>query len=126
MRLNRFAHFIGFELLKVEPGFIEGQVKMLDHHRQQEGWAHGGLLMTLCDIVAGFAAYSTTEAGKRVLTAEIKVSCLRPGKGDILIARGTVLKPGKHFHFCECEVWSVEEGETLLAAKGTTTMAVVE
>lgn len=125
LALNQFARFIGFEMLTVEPGFTEGRVTMQAHHRQQEGWAHGGLLMTLCDIVAGFAAYTLTPAGHRVVTAEIKVSCLRPAKGSLLIARGTVVRPGSNFHFCEGEVWSVEGEETLLAAKGTTTMAVL-
>jgi uncharacterized protein (TIGR00369 family) len=125
-QLNRFAHFLGFELTQVEPGFIEGKLRVEDHHRQQDGWAHGGLLMSLCDIVAGLAAYTLVDKGQRVVTAEIKVSCLRPGRGQVLIARGTVLKPGKRFHFSESEVWSVEEEETVLAAKGTTTMAVIQ
>jgi uncharacterized protein (TIGR00369 family) len=126
LALNRFARYVGFEMLKVEPGFTEGRVKMEEHHRQQEGWAHGGLLMTLCDIVAGFAAYTMTPAGQRVVTAEIKVSCLRPAKGDILVARGSVIKAGSHFHFCESEVWSYEGDESILAAKATTTMAVID
>lgn len=82
-------------------------------------------MMTLSDIVAGLAAYTLCPADKRVVTVEIKVSCLRPGRGDVLVARGTVLKPGRQYHFCEGEVWSIEDEKPVLVVKATTTMAVI-
>jgi acyl-coenzyme A thioesterase PaaI-like protein len=60
-----------------------------------------------------------------VVTAEIKVSCLRPGIGERLIAKGQVLKPGRNIHFCESEVWAVQDGKEVLVAKSSSSMAVV-
>lgn len=122
---NRFAHFIGFEMDLVEPGRTEGHLVLKAEHQQQAGYAHGGLLLTLCDIVAGFAAFTMVQDDELVVTAEIKVSCLRPGIGDRLIARGMVLKPGRNIHFCESEVWAVQDGKEILVAKSSSSMAVV-
>jgi acyl-coenzyme A thioesterase PaaI-like protein len=36
-----------------------------------------------------------------------------------------VLKPGKNFHFCEAEIFELENNEKKLIAKASSTMAVV-
>jgi acyl-coenzyme A thioesterase PaaI-like protein len=61
MKQNYFMHFIGFEITKVASGAVEGQLIMQDHHRQQNGYAHGGIMTTLCDTVAGFAAFTLID-----------------------------------------------------------------
>lgn len=125
LRVNAFANHIGFSFTKIEPGRTEGILPLQDFLTQQNGFAHGGTLMTLSDIVAGFAAFTLVKEGEHVVTAEIKVSCLRPGKGSELIGKGWVIKPGKNIHFCESEVWAVDNGTEKLVAKSSSSMAVV-
>lgn len=122
---NRFSHHIGFQLTDIGPGFTTGQLAIEPFHLQQNGYVHGGLLLTLSDIVAGFAAFTLLPADLHVVTAEIKVSCLHPGLGEKLIAKGFVLKPGKKIHFCESEIYAVSEGVEKLIAKSSSSMAVV-
>lgn len=110
---------------RVDPGATNGHITLDNHHHQQNGFAHGGVLLTLCDIVAGFAAFTLVPAKYHVVTAEIKVSCLRPATGTRLEASGWVLKPGRKLHFCESEVWAVDDGTRILVAKSSSTMAVV-
>lgn len=123
---NKFSHFIGFELTKIEEGFVEGELVLKEQHLQQNNFAHGGIILTLCDVVAGFAAFTMVQNHQHVVTAEIKVSCLRPGIGEKLIARGRVLKPGRQIHFCESELWAVSEGKEQLIAKSSSSMAVMQ
>ncbi len=122
---NTFTNAIGFHMDAVEPGMTSGHLPVSDMHRQQNGFVHGGVLMTLCDIVAGFAAFTLVKEGEHVVTAEIKVNCLRPAAADKLYAKGWVLKPGKNLHFCESEVWQEAAGKAVLVAKASATMAVV-
>ena len=124
-RLNRFSNHLGFLFTSIEPGAVEGKLPLQDFLVQQNGFAHGGVLMSLCDIVAGFAGFTLVQDGEHVVTAEIKVSCLRPANGEALLGKGWVIKPGKNIHFCESEVWSLSDGSEKLVAKSSSSMAVV-
>lgn len=119
---QNFMHHIGFKLHTIEPGYTEGELKMEPMHHQQDGFAHGGLVATIADIVAGFAAYTLVGGKEHVVTGEIKISYFKKGMGSLLRARGTVIKPGKRLNFCEAEVYSVEENAETLIAKASTTM----
>lgn len=123
---QEFMKLMGFEVTKIEAGRIEGQLILEQKHRQHKGFTHGGVIATLADIVAGFAAVSLVPKDHHVVTAEIKVSYFHPGIGDKLLAKGYVIKQGRKLNFCEAEVYSVTgEGEPLLIAKASASMATI-
>ncbi|MDZ4844654.1 MAG: PaaI family thioesterase [Chitinophagales bacterium] len=122
---NAFIKALGFHIHTIEEGKIEGELPFRKIHEQQNGFFHGGVISSLCDMVCGYAAYSLVEAGTQVFTVEIKVSYLRKGIGDKLLAKGSVVKAGNNFHFCEAEIYAENKGERKLIAKATSTMAVV-
>jgi uncharacterized protein (TIGR00369 family) len=117
---QNFMHLIGADITRIEPGRIEATLALGEQHQQQRGFAHGGLVATMADLAAGFAAITLVPDGVGVVTAELKVSYLNPGVGTQLKAIGWVLKAGRRLHFCEAEVWCDE----VLIAKATATMAV--
>ena len=123
--VNKFMHAIGFDITEINPGEVIGVLPFKEMHEQQDGFLHGGITSALCDIVTGFAAYSLVDRGQRVFTVESKVCYLRPGKGSKYTVRGWVVKPGRRFHFCEGELFYEENGERIVVARSTTTMAVV-
>lgn len=127
---QEFMHLIGFDLQVITEGRTEGWLKLEQKHKQQRGFAHGGLIATLADITAGFAAYTLVPEDHHVVTAEIKVSYFLPAVGEQLHVIGWVLKQGKKINFCEAEVWDIveqegEEPQRRLVAKATTSMATV-
>lgn len=127
---QRFMHLIGFDLQVISEGRTEGWLTLEQKHQQQKGYAHGGLIATLADITAGFAAYTLVPEDHHVVTAEIKVSYFLPAVGQKLHAIGWVLKQGRKINFCEAEIWDVTEEEgkepqRRLIAKATTSMATV-
>ena len=69
-----FMRHIGFELTRIDEGVVEGRLPLQQFHKQQNEFAHGGVVFTLCDIVAGFAAFSLVPPDHHVVTAEIKIS----------------------------------------------------
>jgi uncharacterized protein (TIGR00369 family) len=117
---QNFMHLIGADITRIEPGRIEATLALGEQHQQQRGFAHGGLVATMADLAAGFAAVTLVPDGVGVVTAELKVSYLNPGVGTQLKAIGWVLKAGRRLHFCEAEVWC----DDILIAKATATMAV--
>ena len=119
---QHFMHLIGADLTVITPGRVEAELALQQQHQQQRGFAHGGLVATLADLVAGFAAVTLIPDTHGLVTADLRVSYLHPGVGQRLRAIGWVLKAGRRLHFCEAEVWC----DDLLIAKASATMAVVE
>lgn len=122
---QEFMHHIGFNLDVIEAGKIEGRMPIEKIHKQQAGLVHGGVIATLADIVAGFAAYSLVGVKEKVVTAELKISYLRPAIGEVLYAKGWVLKQGRKINFCEAEVYVLNGTEEKLVAKASTSMAII-
>ncbi len=115
-------HLIGADLTTITAGRVEAELAMAEQHQQQRGFAHGGLIATMADLVAGFAAVTLVPDDFGVVTSDLKISYLNPGVGQKLKAIGWVLKAGRRLHFCEAEVWC----DDLLIAKASATMAVIE
>ena len=122
---QNFMHHIEFSVQKIEPGYTEGRMKLKSIHHQQDGFAHGGVIATIADIVAGFAAYTLVGKDQHVVTGEIKISYFAKGEGDIIKALGRVVKPGKRVNFCEAEVFSVNGDSEKLIAKASTSMIII-
>ncbi len=123
-RVNRnpYVKHLEIRFEKVEEGFIEARMPLHEVQRQYSGVVHGGVLASLADTVAGFAAYTMTPGDKDVLTAELKISYLRAVWGKELIARGRVIKPGRNVHFSECEIYCDDK----LVSKAFGTFCVVQ
>ena len=123
---QEFMKLMGFQVTKIEAGRIEGELNLEQKHKQHKGFAHGGVIATLADIVAGFAAVSLVPKDFHVVTAELKVSYFHPGVGDKLLAKGYVIKQGRKLNFCESQVFVIKgDAAPLLIAKATTTMATI-
>ncbi|WP_317195532.1 PaaI family thioesterase [Rufibacter psychrotolerans] len=119
-------HLLGFEIETIEIGLVEGQLQLEEKHKQHKGFAHGGVIATLADIVMGFAAVTLVPADQHVVTADLKVSYLNPGVGTALFAKGWVLKQGKRLNFCEAEIFTINgQGEKNMIAKASATMATL-
>ena len=119
---QHFMHLIGATITRIEPGRIEAELALGQQHQQQRGFAHGGLVATMADLAAGYAAVTLVPDEVGVVTADLKVSYLNPGVGTRMRAIGWVLKAGRRLHFCEAEVWC----DDVLVAKASATMAVVQ
>ena len=107
---------LGARIAAIGDGTVEITAPILPGARQQHGFAHAGLTFALGDSAAGYAALSVMPPGSEVLTAEIKINLLAPGRGDQLIARGRVLKPGRRLVVVASDVFAVADGaETQIA-----------
>lgn len=123
---NKFHKLIGLEFVRIEPGLIEAELVFREDLQQQNGYLHGGVTSAICDMVSGFASYTMVEQDQQVFTVECKVSYYNPGISDKFYAVGWVDKSGKRFHFCASEIYYLKNGEKIIVAKSTTTMAVID
>lgn len=97
---------LGAQVQDIQPGQVEITAPILPGARQQQGHGHAALSFALGDTAAGYAALTTLPPETEVVTAEIKINLLSPARGDLLIARGKVLKPGRRLVVVSSEVFA--------------------
>lgn len=117
-----FVRDLGIELLEVAPGRARSALTLTDRLRQQDGYAHAGVVATLADHTGGASGWTCVGPDATVLSAEFKIQLLRPVMGPRLTCEAQVLKAGRTLIFSEATVFE-EDGKPV--AKLTMTMAVV-
>jgi uncharacterized protein (TIGR00369 family) len=122
-----FLATIGARMTALEPGRCTLDMPTRPDLAQQHGFVHAGATTTLADTAAGYAAFSLMPAGSAVLTTEFKVNLLSPAKGEKLVARAEVIKPGRTLIVVRSDVYGVEGGrETLVATMLATMICLAE
>ncbi len=107
---------IGARIVAIEPGMCEIELAYRDELTQQKGFVHGGIIGMIADTACGYAAYSLMPANSSLVTVEYKINILAPGRGERLLARGEVLRPGRTLSVTRAEVYAEAGGERQLCA----------
>jgi uncharacterized protein (TIGR00369 family) len=116
---------IGARMTRVEPGRVEIELPVREDLGQQHGFVHGGIVGMIADSAGGYAAFTLMPVDASVLTVEYKVNMLAPAEGELLIARGEVLKPGRTLSVVRADVWARRgDRETRVAAMQQTLMVM--
>lgn len=116
---------IGAVMTRVEPGRCDIELPVRDDLTQQHKFVHGGVVGMIADSAGGYAAFTLMPADASVLTVEYKINMLAPAKGERLVARGEVLKPGRTLSIVRADVFGIEAGrETRVASMQQTLMVM--
>jgi uncharacterized protein (TIGR00369 family) len=116
---------MGIQLAEVELGRVVFVANVHERFYNGTGVAHGGFAATLLDTALGCAINTTTPAGKRFTTLELKVNLTRPltTAANPLRCEGRVVHVGGRTAISEAHIIG---GDGKLYAHGTTTCIVVE
>ena len=120
-----FINHCGFEAEVIRRGSFQSRVKIEDYHRQQDGFIHAGVMATMADHTAGYAAFTTVPEDYQILTIEFKVNFLRPAYGESLVCRSRTLREGLQVIIGESEVFDQRGDEEALVAKALVTLMAV-
>ncbi len=116
---------IGASMTRVAPGRCEIELPVREDLTQQHKFVHGGVVGMIADSAGGYAAFTLMPADASVLTVEYKINMLAPAKGERLVARGEVVKPGRTLSIVRADVYAIEGArETLVAATQQTLMVM--
>lgn len=102
---------LGARLIEAGNGTAVISAPILPGSRQQQDYAHAALTFAIGDSSAGYAALTLIPEGREVVTSEIKINLLAPAMGDLLIARGRVIKPGRRLLVVTSDVYAVTGGQ---------------
>ena len=117
MKFPRYIPFVdklGLELLRFEGGEAEIALEVTEDLCNSRLVAHGGVLMSLLDVVMAHAARSPEAGGDGqprgtgVVTIEMKTSFMRPGVGR-LVAKGRLLHGTRALAFCEGSIFDARD-----------------
>lgn len=112
-----FSRHIGARLTAFEPGLAVLEVDIADHHRQQMGLVHGGVVAYAVDNAFCFAA--GTVIGTGLLSSSLSVDYLRGARDGILRATATVVHYNRQKAVCTVEVEQIDpDGTARLCAIG--------
>ena len=114
-----FLSHIGAEFLGMENGHAEIALDLQTHHMNSWQVAHGGVTMTLLDVVMSMAGRSLDPSARGGVTVEMKTSFLQPAgmPGERIIAKGKAFHRSTTMVFRDGEIWN---GDKLVAkAMGT-------
>jgi uncharacterized protein (TIGR00369 family) len=118
-----FSNWLGVEPVKVWEGEAELTLAIRPEHTQHHGFAHGAIVGLMADNACAWAAASVVGD---VVTGGYTINFLAPATGNVLRAKGKVVRAGKRQVIVQAEVWSEgrDGAAKLVAVAQGTVMAV--
>lgn len=109
-----FLHDLGVEFHGMADGRAEIALTLQPRHMNSWHVTHGGVVMTLLDVVMSMAGRSLDPEARGGVTIEMKTSFMEPGgkAGGRIVAKGHAFHRSRTMCFCEGELW---DGERLVA-----------
>ncbi len=120
-----FIRYCGFRADRIAPGSFSSRVTIDDHHRQQDGFIHAGVMAAMADHTAGYSAFTVVDETFQILSIEFKINFLKPAFGTGLVCESTVIRKGRQILVAESEVYDLRSDQRVLAAKATVTLMAV-
>jgi uncharacterized protein (TIGR00369 family) len=112
-----FVDRLGVQVVSAVDGASEVVLRLAPDHLNTWDVAHGGVTMTISDVALAMAARSLAADGVGVVTVEMKVNFMQPGRGE-LRAFARVLHRSTTMAYCEGEIRD-SEGHFVAKALGT-------
>ncbi|MBI9087765.1 MAG: PaaI family thioesterase [Desulfobacterium sp.] len=120
-----FIRHCGFKADQVAHGKFRASLVLKDHHRQQDGFVHAGVMATMADHTAGYAAFTVVDPTFQILSIEFKINFFKPAFGRGLECRSTVIRAGRKVIVAESEVYDLGEENRGMTAKAMVTLMAV-
>ncbi len=112
-----FTEHLGIKVVEANRERALVTLEKLPHLQNSLGGLHGGVLMTMLDLVMSWAVRGHYGEVASVITVDMSIGFLKAGMGNVT-AEARVLHAGKSTAFCDSEARD-EHGALLAKAIGT-------
>ena len=96
----------GIKLIELADGFAKCKVDLVPEVMNSQGIAHGGIVFSILDVSAGYAA---AFVDRRLVTQAANVNFLRPAVGEFLYATAEPIKVGKTIAVVESKAFDDQD-----------------
>jgi acyl-CoA thioesterase len=107
---DRFSHYVGIELIKVEAGYAVTKLELSERHLNGLDVIQGGAIFTLADFA--FAA-ATNSNGLATVGINANINYFKSPKGKVITAYAKEISSSRRI--CSCEVEILDEDGSLVA-----------
>ena len=121
-----FVKFCGFQASKIDKGLFESTLTIGENHKTQDNFIHAGLIATMSDHTAGYAAYTLVPYHIRILTIEFKINFLKPAFGHTLKCKSEIISQGKQIIVAQSTVFDVRDAHEKMVSKSTITLMAID
>ena len=116
---NGFIRNNKYNIIKVEENYCELEGIINETSYNNMNVVHGGYIFGLADTAAGIAALTNVfDTNTSIVTVDANINYFKPGKGERLVAKASVIKPGRTLSVVEIEIFNDNND---LVAKATMT-----
>ena len=122
MPMSPYGDFLGIKIEEFSGGNARCSLELKNHHLNNGGRVHGGVLTSLADTAAGVAVRSVRPEGKASATTDLSIAFIRPPTGNSLLALAEVIHAGRRLFRTEISVFSEEK----LVARTNATFMIVD
>jgi len=103
------SQLIGFHVLPATPddneiGRAIVELKIDARLNNPMGRVHGGVLAALSDAAMGIAFGRTLNADQDFSTIDLHIHFMRPVRGPMLVATGTMIQRGLRIGYVQCKI----------------------
>ena len=114
-------HF-GFAVTGVGPGLFEITQPFRKELSFRPGIFQAGPVGTLADMAAACAGMTMLPRGWRTSTVDYTIKLIAPAAGDMIVARGRVVRSGRTLSVTASDVYAVRDGKEALCATALATI----
>jgi len=107
---------LGATIEQLAPGVCAVVTAYRPELSQQHGFFHAGVTSAIADSAGGYAAMTLFPPDSDVLTVEFKINLIAPAHGEVLRARGEVVRNGRTLTICRVDVEVVRAGASTVCA----------
>ena len=101
---HAFADLIGLRFTKLEKGYSQCTLEVVDKLLNPHKVVHGGVLYSMADTGMGAAAYTNLAKNEICATIEIKINYFKATKAGVLTCNTYVIHQGKKIVTMESEI----------------------
>ena len=113
-----FIKFCGFQASKIEKGLFESTLQIGENHN----FIHAGLIATMSDHTAGYAAFTLVPDNIRILTIEFKINFLKPAFGNELKCQSEIISHGRQILVAHSTVFDIRNTHEKMVSRSTITL----
>lgn len=121
-----FIDFCGFQVSRIDRGLLESTLQIGEHHKTQDNFIHAGVIATMSDHSAGYAAYTRVPDDVRILTIEFKINFLKPAYGHAIKCQSEVISQGKQIIVAQSTVYDLRDSHEKMVSKSTITLMAMD
>ena len=121
-----FIKFCGIQVSKIDKGIFQSTIKIGENHKTQDNFVHAGLIATMSDHTAGYAAYTLVPESIRILSIEFKINFLKPAYGHALQCKSEIISQGRQIIVAQSTVFDIRDTHEKMVSKSTITLMAMD